>query len=735
MNLATAESSRGMRRGAAAAIATMVAIAAAAIAFGRRDAVAIPATLPLAVGCVLVSAVTSAYVLFAEFARSRLVWLTFVAAAYVLTAVLAVPYLLTFPNAFAARGLLDATSQTAPYLWVLGHLLFPFAIALGAIAGGFSRGVRLDARASVRAVCAGTVAACLAIGAAATYASERAGTLLPDLIAGASFTAAATAVVLPAIVAVDACAIALLYGRSRFRSAMSIWLSIALAASALDACMGILCSRYTDGWYVGTAFFVVSSAVLLAAFIGETGRLGARLTRANEDLKRTRERERHLAAERVHRLAYYDELTGLSNRSHLEDRLRALASDPDGAFSVFFVNLDGFKEVNDQFGHAAADRVLTDVAARLTALSRPDDVVARFSGDEFVVVATPAGSALEAERNARMLRDAIRAPFELPDGIIRITASVGIATFPHDGPSAAVVLECADTSARHAKRTGGDAARFYSREFSEEARQRRRLQEDLSLALLRNEFVLLYQPIVDLRTGRTAKVEALLRWMHPERGTVLPGEFVPVAEQTGLMQLIGYWVIEEALRQARAWNAEGTPTCVCVNVSARQLDDGGFLSHLERTLGSADLPPALLELEITESAALSDASLAQDVLERCRALGLAISLDDFGTYYSSLTYLKRLPIDAVKIDRSFINGIPFVKSDTAIAAGILGLAHALDRKVVAEGIETEQQRAWLARAGCDFGQGFLFARPMSVAAFATWRTSRSRAASEVRPAP
>jgi EAL domain-containing protein (putative c-di-GMP-specific phosphodiesterase class I) len=300
--------------------------------------------------------------------------------------------------------------------------------------------------------------------------------------------------------------------------------------------------------------------------------------------------------------------------------------------------------------------------------------------------------------------------------------------FPDDGASAEAVLDNADAAARQAGRTGGNTTLCYSREFFEDARARRRLQEDLSLALLRDEFVLLYQPILDLRTGKMEKVEALIRWMHPDRGLVLPNDFIPVAEQSGLMQLIGYWVIEEAVRQATAWVATGTPTRIAVNVSARQLDDRGFLNHLRRILEASHLPADLLELEITESAAMTDASLAQDVLEQCRALGLGISLDDFGTYYSSLTYLKRLPIDTVKIDRSFIAGLPFVKSDAAIVSGILGLAQALERTVVAEGIETEHQRVWLTRAGCAFGQGYLFGRPMTVAALLSWRKARSTAA-------
>ncbi len=727
MNLATSESSARSRRTALVASVAMVALAAAAIVFGQREAVAVPAILPLLVGCVIVSEMMSAFVLFAEFARSRLGWLLFLAAAYLLTGALTVPYILTFPAVFAPNGLLGATGQTALHLWILWHLAFP-ALILGAVfVGRFPQDVRLE-RTSTTSLLIAVVAACLALGLAAPFLSEALGATLPDLVRGISFTPATTVVALPLILAFDVLALGMVYTRARNQSAIGLWLFIAIVASALDAVMGVLCSRYSYGWYVGKAFLVVWSSVMLVGFIGETGRLRTRLGRANEDLRRAREREHHVAQERVHRLAHYDELTGLANRVHLEERLGELAAmpQPGTPFTVLFLSIDGFKEVNDQFGRAGADRVLTDIAARLTGAVRHDDTVARFSGDEFVVVAPSLPTAEDAESMAEALRGTIQLPFEVPNGVAKITASVGIATFPDDGTSADAVLDSADAASRQAKRTGGNRTRFYSRDFFEETRARRRLQDDLSLALLHDQFVLHYQPILDLQTGEMETVEALIRWFHPDRGVVSPDDFIPLAEQTGLMPLIGYWVIEEAVRQASAWEGAGTPTRIAINVSDRQLDDSGFLDQLTKTLDGSHLPPHLHELEITESAAMTDASLAQDVLEQCRSLGLGVSLDDFGTYYSSLTYLKRLPFDTVQIDRSFIQGLPFVKSDAAIVSGILGLARALERTVVAEGIETELQRAWLVRAGCEFGQGYLFGRPMSATALFAWRHDRRR---------
>jgi diguanylate cyclase (GGDEF)-like protein len=723
MNFATSESTAAARRIAVIAAIAMIAVAATATFFGQGRAIEIPAILPLIVGCVVVSEIMSAYVLFAEFARSRLVWLVFVAAAYLLTAVLAVPYVLTFPEVFAPSGLLGASAQTALHVWVLWHLAFPALVLAAVLVGRLPYDVRLERASTASLFIVLAIAAGVLVGSSAPVLSEIFGKVLPDLIRERTFTAATTTVVLPLILALDVLALVVLYQRTRNRSAIVLWLFIALVASALDAVMGVLSSRYSYGWYVGKVFLVISSSVMLVGFIGETGKLRTRLGRANDDLKVTRERERYLAQERVHRLAHYDELTGLASRLQLGERLSELAivPAPGNRFTVLFVSLVAFKGVNEQFGRVAADRVLTDVAARLTANVRHGDTVARFSGDEFVVLAPSSLNQESAETLAETLRRALCAPFDVMDGVAHIAAAIGVAMFPDDGSSAEGVLDNADAAARQGKTAGGNRVTFYSRAFFEKARERRRLQDDLSIAILHDEFVLKYQPIVDLRTGELEKVEALIRWIHPERGTVPPNAFIPLAEQTGLMELIGYWVIEEAVRQASAWDAIGTPTRIAVNVSARQLDDRGFLPHLTRTLDEARISPKFLELEITESAAMTDASLAQDVLEQCRSLGLCIALDDFGTYYSSLTYLKRLPINCVKIDRSFIQGLPFVKSDAAIVSGILGLTRALERTAVAEGIETEQQRAWLARAGCEFGQGYLLGRPMSAAALSDWR--------------
>ena len=503
---------------------------------------------------------------------------------------------------------------------------------------------------------------------------------------------------------------------ARSRTVLQLFAAVAYLAIAALAVVHVLTSSNLALVVAGVLIGPVASTVMLVGFIRETEKLRTGLDLANEAVKLARDREQQLAQERSQR-PRYDALTGLANRTQIEEHLGHIASarHPGSAFTVVFVNLDRFKNVNDDFGRRAADLVLVEVASRLTAAAGREATVARYSGDEFVMF-LPSVSCVESIASLTdALRQKISAPIVLPDGTVRITASIGMAIFPYDGTSVENVLESADAAARHAKRSGGNKTQFFSRDLIEQARSHRRLQDELNVALQQDQFVLHYQPIVELKTGTVVKAEALIRWQHPARGIVGPCEFIPIAEQSGLIEHIGYWVIEEVVRQAAAWDAKGTPIRIAVNVSARQLDDHGFLPHLTRTLARAKIPSDRLELEITETAAMKDASAVEDVLERCRALGVSISLDDFGTYYSSLTYLKRLPVDNVKIDKSFVQGLPFVKSDAAIVAGILGLVRGLDRTAIAEGIENDAQRDWLLRAGCEFGQGYFFGRPMSAA--------------------
>jgi diguanylate cyclase (GGDEF)-like protein len=701
-------------------------IAAAAVAIaliGRTAGHPVPSIVPAVTGGVIVAELMSALILFFEFARSRIRWLPLLGAAYATTGLLAIPYLLTFPRVFAPHGLFRASDQTALELWILWHTGFPVLIFLAATAAGLPSDKRVSRAASLR-ITALTIAACITAAIAAPMLLIRFGHVIPLLFDGTAFTRATVDVVLPAIVACDIAALAVLVIRTRNRVRIASWLFIALVASTLDSFLGLLCNRYSPGWYAGKACMILSSTVMLGAFIKEAAYLRERLAVALEEAQRSRARERHLAQERLTRMMSYDELTGLPNRSHIENRVSGLAL-PHGsgqAFAVLFVSVDGVKSVNEQFGHAAGDKLINQIAGRLRTLVRSSDGLARFSMDEFVVVADAVSSISDAEMLGNELISAFREPYEVGTERIILDAGVGVALYPADATTAEGLLDRAYAAANQAQHIGPNAVCAYSREFAEETRSHRKLQGELRSALLCNEFILHYQPIVDLRSGELTKVEALIRWVHPKRGLVYPNAFIPAAEQAGLMGAIGDWVTAEAVHQSSRWLYQGIPCRIAVNISARQLENAEFADYLHELLTNTRLPPDLLELEVTESAAMTDVSLAQDVLARCRKLGVELSLDDFGTFYSSLTYLKRLPFDTVKIDQSFVQGVTFNSGDAAIVKGVIGLARGLGRKLVAEGIESEEQRTWLLAAGCDFGQGYLLGRPMTAEALSRRRS-------------
>lgn len=729
MSLALYESSPRARRLLYLSSCGVVAAALAVAFIGRTPGNPVASVVPAVTGGVIVADLMSAFILFSEFARSRIRWLPFLGAAYAASGLLAIPYLLTFPRVFSAHGLFGASDQTALELWMLWHIAFPALILLAATAGALPCDERISNSASPRVVAA-TILACIAVALAAPLLLIRFGAGIPLLFDGRSFTGITVRVVLPAILAVDFAALIVLLARTQNRHRIASWLFVALVASMLDAFLGLICDRYSIGWYVGKACMILSSTVMLGAFIREAANLRERLARALEEAQRARARESHLAHERLTRLTSYDELTGLPNRSRIESQVRNLTQ-PGGSgqhFAVLFVGVDGVKAVNERFGHAAGDAMLHRISARLRARVRSSDELARFSGDEFVVIAGSVSSIADAEMLGNELVAAFWEPFEVGADAIMLSAGVGIALYPEDAVNAEELLDRSDAAAHQARRVGENAVCAYSREFAQETRSRRRLVDELSSALLHQEFALHYQPIVDLHSGDLAKVEALIRWIHPERGIVYPDAFIGTAEQSGLMSLIGDWVLREAIRQSSQWLREGMPCRIAVNLSARQLEDAGFSEHLRELLNSSSLPPNLLELEVTESAAMADVSLAQDVLTRCHELGVELSLDDFGTFYSSLTYLKRLPFDTVKIDRSFVAGLPFNASDAAIVRGVIGLARGLRRTLVAEGIESQEQRSWLLRAGCEYGQGYLFGRPMTVQMLSRLRSlSRKRA--------
>ena len=428
------------------------------------------------------------------------------------------------------------------------------------------------------------------------------------------------------------------------------------------------------------------------------------------------------ATERIQTLSYTDALTGLPNRHLLADRVEvalAMAKRDGTPFALLFLNLDRFSHINDTLGRAFGDRVLLDVAERVKTSVRQIDTVARLGGDEFVVLVNQADDH-GAEAAAWRVIEALKRPFTQAGMSFTVTASVGIALYPNDGTALDELLRRADAAMRDVKLAGRSGFRFHRPrpdKHDGDSRSSMRLDHAMRLALAQGRFRLHYQPQVDLRDGRVVGAEALIRWRDPELGEVAPAEFIPVAEESGFIVAIGDWVLRRAVTQAAAWLAAGTPMTVSVNVSALQFQQPGFVDGVAGVLREAGLPPQWLELELTESILIQDAQDAMLRLQALAQLGVQLAIDDFGTGYSSLAYLKRFPIGRLKIDRSFVGGLPTEDSDVAIVQAIIHMGRALRLQIVAEGVETEAQRQFLRDAGCDLFQGYLYAPALDAAAF------------------
>ena len=423
-----------------------------------------------------------------------------------------------------------------------------------------------------------------------------------------------------------------------------------------------------------------------------------------------------LAELKVHELACYDSLTGLPNRNMFLgelDRTIARTRRQGSEFAVCFLDLDRFKTVNDMLGHDAGDELLKAMAGRLRSVLRESDLVARLGGDEFVVLLEGGGSPTDLSGVAQKMLGAIDQPMTVHGCVFDITCSIGVAVFPDDGEDAATLLKHADAAMYLAKERGKNTLQFYTAELADMAARQFALESELRLALARGELLLHFQPKIDIGTGRMGSVEALVRWAHPKRGLVAPGEFIPLAEERGLIVPIGRWVIQEACRQVRQWrDASLDPPIVAVNLSARQFASDTLIGDLVDALDSHGIEASQFEVELTESVLMADPERANQVLKHLHGMGIRISIDDFGTGYSSLSYLKRFPAQTVKIDRSFIRGLPEDKNDAAITQAVIAMAHSLGLAVVAEGVETHAQLQMLRMLGCDEAQGFLLGRPM-----------------------
>jgi diguanylate cyclase (GGDEF)-like protein/PAS domain S-box-containing protein len=427
--------------------------------------------------------------------------------------------------------------------------------------------------------------------------------------------------------------------------------------------------------------------------------------------------ERKLAEDRIHFMATHDALTGLPNRTLLNDRLsQALlyAQRYDRWVTVLFVDLDNFKLINDSLGHNAGDELLKTVAKRMVGCIRATDTVVRIGGDEFVIVLSDQPKNADVvSKTVQKIQSAIGEPVRREGHDLRVTSSVGIANYPDDGVDADTLMANADAALYRAKEVGRDNFQFYTSEFNTKVQGKFLLQEELRNAVARSEFVLHYQPQVDLRTGRVFALEALVRWQHPKLGTVPPIKFIPMAEETGLIVPIGDWVLHEACRQNKAWQDAGLPlNSVCVNVSARQFREKNLVARVGGALKESGLDANYLELEVTESLIMQDVELAVATMRELRGLGVQLSIDDFGTGYSSLSALKTFPVTRLKIDKSFIDGLLADENDRAVADAVISLGQKLNLRVIAEGVETEAQAAFLRSINCDEMQGYLFSKPL-----------------------
>lgn len=466
---------------------------------------------------------------------------------------------------------------------------------------------------------------------------------------------------------------------------------------------------------VGVMIYMsIEKDIFTVEFVELLQRLADNVSFAMENFDRADEKNQ--ADERIEYLASHDSLTDLPNRETFNGLLRAAidqAQRHDHRFAVLFIDLDRFKVINDSLGHEAGDLLLLEVANRLRGALRASDVVARLGGDEFVVILDQCGEIDDVQHIATGLLTALAEPMELAGHECHTTASIGIAMYPANGADAQTLTKNADMAMYLAKEDGKNGYRFFSKEVKTQSIERLSLESALRRALEREQFSLNYQPKVDMETGQITGVEALLRWSHPDLGNISPAQFIPLAEETGLIVPIGRWVVKEACAQAMAWQRRGLlPVSMAVNLSPRQFADEHLLQDVDEALAASGMSPVLLQLEVTESMMMRNVGRALKVLDAIQSRGIRLAIDDFGTGYSSMSLMKHFPIDTIKIDRSFVRDLPQDSEDQAIAQAIISMGKALGMTVVAEGVENAEQEAFLRTHGCDEMQGFLIAKPL-----------------------
>lgn len=423
------------------------------------------------------------------------------------------------------------------------------------------------------------------------------------------------------------------------------------------------------------------------------------------------------AENRLTYLAYHDKLTGLPNRDLFYDRLNTAilqAKRHQVEIAVLFIDLDHFKFINDTFGHTSGDIVLQQVAARLTMCLRETDTLARMGGDEFTVVLQDFDNRGDVETTAQRILKSLSAPLILENQELYISASIGISFFPEDGGNPALLMKHADTAMYSAKNSGRKCLHFFRSSMEGYSLKRIEMEQQLRQGLERNEFKLYYQPQINLENGRIIGAEALIRWQHPEKGLLPPSQFIAIAEDTGLIEPIGEWVLREAWSQRQGWHRSGWEDFrIAVNLSAHQFDRISLVKTVADVLGESDIDPAILELELTETVAMQDVGKTLNILNELKKFGVQLSIDDFGTGYSSLMYLRQFPIDRLKIDRTFVANIAHNPNEAAIVVAIIAMAHSMGLEVIAEGVETKGQLSFLKMHGCNEAQGYLMGKPMS----------------------
>jgi diguanylate cyclase (GGDEF)-like protein len=486
---------------------------------------------------------------------------------------------------------------------------------------------------------------------------------------------------------------------------------------------------FVQGRVVGIMIFIsLEKDTFTPEYAELLQRLVGNVSFALENFDRADEKTR--ADERIEYLASHDSLTDLPNREMFNGMLRR-AIDAAGRyqrrFALLFIDLDRFKVINDSLGHDAGDMLLVEIGGRLRRALRSSDVVARLGGDEFVVILEEAAERSEVEQVAGELLSVLSQPLQLSGHECHTTASIGIAMYPSDGADMSTLTKNADMAMYLAKEDGKNGFRFFSREIRTQSIERLKLESALRRALERDQFTLHYQPKIDMASGQITGVEALLRWNHPDLGTVSPGQFIPLAEETGLIVPIGRWVLKEACAQNMAWQRCGLrPVTVAVNLSPRQFADPHLLQDVDEALLASGMSPVLLQLEVTESMVMRNVSRAIKVLDAIQSRGIRLAIDDFGTGYSSMSLMKQFPIDTIKIDRSFVRDLPVDTEDQAIAQAIISMGKALGMTVIAEGVETVEQETFLRNHACDEMQGFLFSRPLPAKQMADLLRTESR---------